>query len=693
MLLLLFTTACSSLTCGPGTVEVDDMCLPENSDSDPAVVDTETGISDTSTDCEPADVWGVSVENDPDLVTQSELGVFLDGVGEVQVLCELTTPPPTWETWVTTGTTWRYLDSGIAPTEDWREPEFDDSDWSEGPSPLGYGENEATEVNWGPDEANKYTTTWFRASISLSNVTAIEEALLQVYRDDGVIVTLNGVEVLRDNLPEGTVEADTLGLNSISGSAETTPVEATLDPALLVEGDNLFAVEVHQASLGSSDLAFDLQLLVTLPPNTDDTGELHALHSAEPAPAHIFQLQGLLAEATYTCTATPSCPTTTEPHTFTVATSPLPASLPTLVTTQPATENAWGSYALLNHGRPCGGDDQNRLLIIDHEGRIRWYLELEGLDQTSTIDLESQYLGGGRLAWGGGDRAEGSPQIVDLSGRILYTAAYPDAASHVYHHDIEYTGEERILGLINTDDVQGPVQWEGFALIEHDPVTLEVTWEWYSQDAVTAGELLPDGSRDPWHANALAAVTDEQGEAVYVAFLNTNEIIRIDRATKAISWHLGVDRDFALVDPSGAPLDSDSWFSGLHAIDVDEEGHVMVYDNGWLNESSRGLEFQLDTDNFIATLSWSYAEDNWYEPVWGDADALENGNHLINMSHNYCMGGTRGHMGALLELDPTDNTPLWRVEFTDEDDASYRSQKLDACEIFANATLCPELLD
>lgn len=39
-----------------------------------------------------------------------------------------------------------------------------------------------------------------------------------------------------------------------------------LDPSLLKEGDNVFAVEVHQTSATSSDQSFDLQLqLETLP--------------------------------------------------------------------------------------------------------------------------------------------------------------------------------------------------------------------------------------------------------------------------------------------------------------------------------------------------------------------------------------------------------------------------------------------
>ena len=62
------------------------------------------------------------------------------------------------------------------------------------------------------------------------------------------------------------------------------------------------------------------------------------------------------------------------------------------------------------------------------------------------------------------------------------------------------------------------------------------------------------------------------------------------------------------------------------------------------------------------------------------------------MAHAYCFGANKDHIGALVELDPSDNSVVWRLGFASGDDASYRSQKLNGCEIFANATVCPELL-
>lgn len=59
------------------------------------------------------------------------------------------------------------------------------------------------------------------------------------------------------------VNSQTLALIEVTGSDESAYLEYSIDPGTLVEGRNLLAVEVHQASSNSSDLGFDLELSVT----------------------------------------------------------------------------------------------------------------------------------------------------------------------------------------------------------------------------------------------------------------------------------------------------------------------------------------------------------------------------------------------------------------------------------------------
>lgn len=161
------------------------------------------------------------------------------------------------------GSTWRWLDTGVDPDPTWTTLGFDDSAWLEGPAPIGYGDSYQVSIaSYGADANNKYITTWFRRVLPLTDVASLVALSMSLQRDDGAVLYLNGVEVGRSNLPEGDVTSGTLA--SASTDAETTWFAFDVDPLLLVEGDNQLAVEVHQASVSSSDLGFDLLMTGTV---------------------------------------------------------------------------------------------------------------------------------------------------------------------------------------------------------------------------------------------------------------------------------------------------------------------------------------------------------------------------------------------------------------------------------------------
>ena len=165
------------------------------------------------------------------------------------------------ETFIPLGATWRYLDNGSNQSNAWRTVEYEDDGWASGPAQLGYGDgDEATEVSYGTNSSAKYITTYFRHVFTVPDAAAVSNLVLRRIRDDGAIVYLNGVEVFRDNLPATGVTYTTRATNSIGGSDESEFVGTNIDPALLVSGANLLAVEIHQDSQSSSDISFDLEL-------------------------------------------------------------------------------------------------------------------------------------------------------------------------------------------------------------------------------------------------------------------------------------------------------------------------------------------------------------------------------------------------------------------------------------------------
>ncbi len=160
---------------------------------------------------------------------------------------------------VPSNSVWKYLDNGTDQGTAWREPGFNDSTWASGPAQLGYGDgDEATVVNAGPD-GNHFITTYFRRAFVIENVAQYIGALLNVQKDDGAVVYVNGVEAARYNVPAGPVDYQTLVPNDASDGVGFST--AFVDASLLTEGTNVLAVEVHQTNPTSSDISFDLEML------------------------------------------------------------------------------------------------------------------------------------------------------------------------------------------------------------------------------------------------------------------------------------------------------------------------------------------------------------------------------------------------------------------------------------------------
>jgi len=171
------------------------------------------------------------------------------------------TPPPAPTPLVAAGSTWRYLANGSNQGTAWRASGFNDSGWAQGAAELGYGDgDEATVVPFGPNASQKYVTTYFRRQLTVNPAT-LGTVTLQLKRDDGAVVYLNGTEIVRSSMPGGTVSSSTLAVDA--GGTENQWFSFTIPSSAFVNGSNTLAVEVHQSGPTSSDISFDLALTAT----------------------------------------------------------------------------------------------------------------------------------------------------------------------------------------------------------------------------------------------------------------------------------------------------------------------------------------------------------------------------------------------------------------------------------------------
>ena len=178
---------------------------------------------------------------------------------------------------VSPGSTWRYNDGPTAGGASWMSPNFDDSAWSEGDAPLGYGVlgpeqwatvaqiPNATIIGYGGNPDNKHITSWYRTTFDVADTATLDPVVLHVRADDGAVVYVNGTEVARMNLPAGAISAATIASSTLDSLGEIEFLDFVVPANVFVDGTNVVAIEVHQANIASSDVTMDLALS-TKPP-------------------------------------------------------------------------------------------------------------------------------------------------------------------------------------------------------------------------------------------------------------------------------------------------------------------------------------------------------------------------------------------------------------------------------------------
>ena len=155
------------------------------------------------------------------------------------------------------GSSWKYLDNGVAQAASWKSIGFDDSGWKSGLGEFGYGENDqTTTLLYGPDPYNKYITNYFRKTFTVADTTGMRDVTIDLLVDDGAVVYINGLEMFRANMPTGLINFFTLAplITENYGVSYTCPINP------LVPGTNVITVEVHQFAGNTSDMSFDAAL-------------------------------------------------------------------------------------------------------------------------------------------------------------------------------------------------------------------------------------------------------------------------------------------------------------------------------------------------------------------------------------------------------------------------------------------------
>ncbi|HYI33596.1 MAG TPA: delta-60 repeat domain-containing protein [Glaciibacter sp.] len=165
--------------------------------------------------------------------------------------------PPADAAFIATGASWSYSFGATAPASGWQATGFDSSSWSTGTAPLGWGHSQLGTTLTSPDP--KPITSYYRKSFTISDATKVASVLLTTRADDGIVVYVNGTEVLRRNIGAGTVTSTTYASTAVSGStAVANPVTVTVPGSAFVTGTNVIAAEVHSNYRSTTSHSFEL---------------------------------------------------------------------------------------------------------------------------------------------------------------------------------------------------------------------------------------------------------------------------------------------------------------------------------------------------------------------------------------------------------------------------------------------------
>lgn len=173
----------------------------------------------------------------------------------------LVNPPSASDlTFASTGDSWRWRYDSTAWATNWRDIGYNDGAWSTGASFLGFGSTTiATDISVGAPSPRPLSAQ-FRKAFTVSDPATVINGVVSVVADDGVVVSVNGVEIGRANMPAGTI-----GQNTFASAAPRTTaavssrVQFTVPSGLLVSGTNVIAASTHLNYRTSPDLSFDLR--------------------------------------------------------------------------------------------------------------------------------------------------------------------------------------------------------------------------------------------------------------------------------------------------------------------------------------------------------------------------------------------------------------------------------------------------
>lgn len=357
------------------------------------------------------------------------------------------------------------------------------------------------------------------------------------------------------------------------------------------------------------------------------------------------------------------------------------------------TENTFGevdtsSYALVIDQTGQGAD------IIDHNGE-----EIFSWDFDASIGNDADLLeDGSMLVCLKDDNATitfggygGVFQKINADQTLDWEVSY-SSTSQTAHHDVEYLSNGNIIFPVwetinNADEIgfSGSQNIYPEAIIEMNPLTEEIVWEWHATDHliqdydstklnygtvqnnpnkidINYNNSQEDG--DIMHINGITI--DQDNDIIYVTVNYYSEIWVIDHSTSTAeaatssggNYNLGGDLVYRFGNPLTYDNVGDVTINNVHYPNLLDTGNMLVYVNNFLDEQSAVHEYVLNPPYELVSgednepeIIWSFTDPELYSSGLGGAARTPNGNTLI----------AEGRDGTVWEVSDSGEV-LWRYD-------------------------------
>jgi len=132
----------------------------------------------------------------------------------------------------------------------WTSLQFNDSEWSKGKTPIGYGEIDVATTT------TDARSVFLRKTFTVLHVEDVAKMMLHMDCDDGFIAYINGTEVARSNMNSSSFDAfaTTYTEGVMRDGKEPPSYDIPKEITNLKEGENVLCIQLHNCNATSSDL-------------------------------------------------------------------------------------------------------------------------------------------------------------------------------------------------------------------------------------------------------------------------------------------------------------------------------------------------------------------------------------------------------------------------------------------------------